>query len=364
MRIAPSLLFAALLVSVSVTAFAQDKKDAKAGGPPALPVKAAPVRVGTVTNDVSAVGSLIANESVVIRPEVAGRISAIQFDEGQAVAKGAKLVLLDTSEVEAQLAGSASDVRLQQARAERAEELYKKNFISQQALDDAREAFRKATARKSEDEVRLAKMEIRAPFSGIVGLRLVSPGAYVKAGEDLARLDAIDVVKLDFRVPEVYLGLVKKDQVVHVKVDAFPGQPFQGKVYAVETTLDDKTRTAMLRARVPNPGAKLRPGMFARVALTLGTREKALLVPEQAIVPRGDKSYVFRVADGKALLTPVELGSRNPGEVEVLKGLSPGDSVVTDGQLKLQDGMAVMVMQDAGARIQDSGKPGSPSPAK
>jgi membrane fusion protein (multidrug efflux system) len=335
-------LFAALPLSVS----AQDKKDQKAGGPPAMPVRAVPVKVGTVVNDVSAVGSLIANESVVIRPEVAGRIKAIQFDEGQAVAKDAKLVLLDTSEVEAQLAGSSSDVRLQQARADRAEELFKKNFISQQALDDAREAFRKATARKAEDEVRLAKMEIRAPFSGIVGLRLVSPGAYVKAGEDLARLDAIDVIKLDFRIPEVFVGQVTKNQSVAVRVDAFPGQPFKGQVYALDTTLDDKTRTATLRARIPNPGGKLRPGMFARVLLTLGSREKALLIPEQALVPRGDKNFVFRVVDGKAVLAPVEIGSRNPGEVEIVKGLAANDVVVTDGQMKLQTGVPVAVLPE------------------
>ncbi|MGH8616504.1 MAG: efflux RND transporter periplasmic adaptor subunit [Burkholderiales bacterium] len=356
--------FAALFAVLPLSVSAQDKKDPKdqkAGGPPpGMPVRAVPVKVGTVLNEVSAVGSLIANESVIIRPETAGRIKAIQFDEGQTVARGAKLVLLDTSEIDAQLAGSSSDVRLQQARADRAEELFKKNFISQQALDDAREAFRKATARKAEDEVRLAKMEIRAPFSGIVGLRLVSPGAYVKVGEDLARLDAIDVIKLDFRIPEVFLGQVKKDQTVAVRVDAFPGQPFKGQVYALDTALDEKTRTATLRARIANPGGKLRPGMFARVALNLGSRDKALLIPEQALVPKGDKNYVFRVVDGKAQLAAVEIGSRNPGEVEIVKGLAAGDVVVTDGQMKLQDGVPVMVLPVAAK----SAPTPAPPPAK
>ncbi len=336
----------AVALLLALTAAAQDPKGKGPGAPPAMPVKAVPVKVGTVTHEVSAVGSLLANESVMIRPEVAGRVQAILFNEGQAVAKGARLVELDSAEVQAQLAASTSDVRLAQTRAERSEELFKKNFISQQALDDVREGYRKASARKREDEVRLAKMEVRAPFAGITGLRSVSPGAYVRAGEDLVRLDAIDTVKLDFRIPEIYIGQFRKDQQVHVRVDAFAGERFTGRVFAIDTALDDKTRTVMLRARIPNPGARLRPGMFARVSLSLGARENAILMPEQALVPRSGKNFVFRVVDGKAVLTPIEIGSRNPGEVEIVKGLRPDDVVVTDGQLKLQDGVLVKVLPD------------------
>lgn len=314
--------------------------------PMGLPVKAAPVRVGTITNDITAVGTLLANESVVIRPEVAGRIAAIHFNEGETVASGAKLVTLDSAEVQAQLAGSKADERLNAQRAERAEELYKKNFISQQALDDAREAYKKSTARRQEDEARLAKTEIRAPFAGTVGLRQVSAGAYLKAGEDIARLDKIDVMKLDFRVPEVYLGKIRRDQPVAARVDAFSTEQFSGRVYAVETAVDERTRTILLRARVQNPGGKLRPGMFARVTLELGANDKAALVPEQAIVPRGDRNFVFRVVDGKAALTEVALGSRMPGQVEIVRGLKPGELVVTDGQIKLQDGVPVMVLPE------------------
>jgi membrane fusion protein (multidrug efflux system) len=179
-----------------------------------------------------------------------------------------------------------------------------------------------------------------------MGLRQVSVGAYLKAGDDIARLDKIDVMKLDFRVPEVYLGKIRRDQPVAVRVDAFPSEPFPGRVYAVETTVDERTRTVLLRGRVENPGAKLRPGMFARIALELGANDKAVLVPEQAIVPRGDKNFVFRVLDGKAAITEVGLGTRRPGEVEITRGLAPGDVVVTDGQLKLQQGVPVMVLPD------------------
>jgi len=314
--------------------------------PAGLPVKAAPVRVGTVTQDVTAVGTLLANESVMIRPEVAGRVAAIHFNEGQAVAAGARLVVLDAAEVRAQLDASRADERLTAQRADRAAELFKKNFISQQALEDAREAHKKATAQRQENEARFSKADIRAPFAGIVGLRQVSPGAYLKAGDDIVRLDMIDAVKLDFRVPEVYLGRIRRDQPVTVRVDAFPGEEFTGRVYAVETTVDERTRTVLLRGRVENRGARLRPGMFARVTLELGTTDKAVLVPEQAIVPRGGRNFVFRVVDGKAALTEVALGARSPGQVEIVKGVKPGEQVVTDGQIRLQDGVPVVVLPD------------------
>jgi len=314
--------------------------------PAGLPVKAAPVAIGTVTQDVTAVGTLLADESVVIRPEVAGRLAAIHFNEGQVVASGARLVSLDAAEVQAQLAASRADERLTEQRADRASELFKKNFISQQALDDAREAYKKAAAQRQENEARVAKTEIRAPFAGTVGLRQVSAGAYLKAGEDIVRLDKIDVMKLDFRVPEGYLGKLRRDQPVAVRVDAFPGEPFPGRVYAVETAVDERTRTVQLRGRVENKGARLRPGMFARVTLELGSNDKALLVPEQAIVPRVGRNFVFRVFEGRAVLTEVALGSRRPGQVEVVKGLKAGELVVTDGQLKLQDGMPVAVVPE------------------
>jgi membrane fusion protein (multidrug efflux system) len=330
------------MLALALPAVAQSPAK-KPGG---LPVKAAPVKVGKVTHEVTAVGTLLADESAVIRPEVAGRVTAIHFNEGQVVAAGARLVSLDATEVQAQLAASRADERLTEQRAERAGELFKKNFISQQALDDAREAYKKATAQRQENEARVAKTEIRAPFAGTVGLRQISAGAYLKAGEDIARLDKIDAMKLDFRVPEVYLGRIRRDQPVAVRVDAFPGEPFAGRVYALETTVDDKTRTVLLRGRVDNKAGKLRPGMFARVTLELGTNDKATLIPEQAIVPRGNRNFVFRVVGGKAALTEVALGARSPGQVEITRGLKPGEVVVTDGQLKLQDGTPVMVLPD------------------
>jgi len=350
-----SALAAALFAALSCPpAMAQDAKSKPAEKPAAksaapmmaLMVKAAPARSATLANEISAVGTLVANESVMLRPDVAGRVAVIHFNEGQAVAAGARLVSLDAAEVGAQLEASRADERLALQRSERSSELFKKNFISQQALDDAREAWRKTTARRQEDEARMAKTELRAPFAGIVGLRQISAGAYLRAGDDIARLDKIDVMKLDFRIPETYLGKITREQPVRVRVDAYADALFQGRVYAVETAVDEKTRTVMLRARVPNPGVRLKPGMFARVSLELDSRSGVVVVPEQAINPRGDKTFLFKVVDGKADLVEVKLGARRTGEVEVTQGVAAGDMVITENQPMLQPGMPVNIVPD------------------
>jgi membrane fusion protein (multidrug efflux system) len=313
---------------------------------PPLPVKAAVVKTSTISNEVSAVGTLLANESVIIRPEIPGRIVAIHFDEGQAVAKGAKLLTLDQSEYKAILAQTDADAKLAKRRYERSQELRKQNFISQEAVDEAGTNLVRSAARRQETEVKLAKSDIRAPFSGVVGLRQVSPGAYVKEGADIVRLEDIDAIKLDFRIPEVYLGKLRKDQDVTVHVDAYPGQAFRGRIYALEPSVDEKSRTVLARARIVNKERRLRPGMFARVTVDLGSQQAAIVVPDQAIVPQGDSVYVFRIVDGKAALTRVQTGARTQGEVEIVKGLSARDVIVVDGQLKLQDGAAVTIIAD------------------
>ncbi len=323
------------------------KAGATAAAPPkpmGLPVKAQPVKVAKVDSEVTAVGTLIASEAVVLRPEIAGRIIELNFQEGQAVQKGAKLVTFDPSEYQAQVAGSSAEARTESQRYDRAKEMLEQKFISQEALDVARGNMERAQARRRQDEVLLSKAVISAPFSGIVGLRLVSPGAYVKAGEDIARLENISSLKLDFRVPEVYLSKIRPKQDLTIRVDAYPTDFFPGRIYALEPSVDEKTRTVVVRAQIPNQHAKLRPGMFARVNVLLETRSDAILVPEQAIWPQGRDPYVYKVTDGKAILTKVELGVRRPGEVEILKGLTPTDMVVTDGQMKLKDGTPVMVL--------------------
>lgn len=321
---------------------------APAAGAPAkpagLPVRATTVTVAAADSEVSAVGNLIAAESVVIRPEIAGRVVRLQIQEGQAVQKGARLLELDQAELQAQLAGSTANAKTETQRYDRTKELFDKSFISQEALDVARGNMNRAKSRQKQDEALLAKTVINAPFSGVLGLRQVSLGAYVKAGDDIVRLDNIASLKMDFRVPELYAPKLKSGQTVSLRVDAYPSETFTGKIYALEPSMDEKTRTIMARAEVPNQKAKLRPGMFARVNVLLESHGNALWVPEQAIWPQGNDAFVYRVADGKAHLTKVEIGLRRPGSVQIAKGVQEGDTIVTDGQMKLKDGAPVMVL--------------------
>jgi membrane fusion protein (multidrug efflux system) len=331
-------------------AAAQGKPPAAAapsGPPKGLPVKAVAVKVGDVSNEISAVGSLLAEESVVIRPEIDGRLLELHFQEGQSVARGAKLVTLDASEIQAQLAAADAQVRTDEQRLARTKELLDQKFISQDAYDVAKNNYQRSVAVKEEIQARLDKTVIRAPFAGIVGLRQVSPGAYLRKGDDIARLENIASIKLDFRVPEVYASQVKVGQPVAIRLDAFPAETFTGRIFAMEPMVDERTRTMLLRARVDNQGFKLKPGMFVRVALTLETRQNAILVPEPAIWPQGQDSYVYRVVDDTAVLTKIEIGQRRPGEVEVVAGLSPGDVVITEGQMKMKDGAPVTVLPNA-----------------
>lgn len=349
-------------------AYAQAKdsaKDAAKGPPkppPAMPVKAAIARVGNAIESTVAVGTLRADEAVMLRPEIVGRIAKVHFNEGQRVARGAPLISLDASELTAILAGSTSEVQISQQRLTRAEDLFQKKFISQQALDDARTALDKARAKQAEDKARLARTEIRAPFPGVMGLRQVSEGAFVAIGTDIARLEKIDQLKLDFRIPETYVARVRVGQVVSMVLDAFPGTEFSGSVFAIEPGVDEATRTVLARARVPNPALKLRPGMFARVSVQLGERKNAIWIPEQAIVPRGQESTVYKVVDGKVAVVPVRLGMRQRGEVEILQGVAAGEQVITDGTQKVGPGAAVMVLPDAPAAGAPTSTPTTAAP--
>ena len=311
---------------------------------PGLPVKAEAVQILKVQDDVSAVGSLLAEESVIIRPEIDGRIVGLHFQEGQAVTAGTRLVTIDSTEYEAQTAGQRAALKTEEQRLVRTKELYEQKFVSKDALDVQVGNVARLKARVDEAESRTAKTVIRAPFSGILGLRQISPGAYVKAGNDIVRLENVSSIKVDFRIPENYLSKIRPNQEIAVKLDAYPGEAFTGRVYAVEPVVDERTRTIAMRARIPNKGFKLKPGMFVRVAVTLDSRPNAVIVPEQAIWPQGKDSFVYRVVEGKAALTKVEIGNRSPGSVEILKGLAANDVVITDGQMKLKDGAAVSVI--------------------
>jgi membrane fusion protein, multidrug efflux system len=320
-----------------------------ARGAMVVPVETAPVQVGPIQRRLTAVGSLRSNESVIIRPEVAGRIVEIRFEEGEQVERGQVLLVLDDSVYRAEVEQVQASLVLSQANHDRAIDLVQRGAGTTKARDEAIAQLHADQAALHLARARLDKTVIRAPFDGVVGLREVSVGDFVAVGQDIVNLEQIDPLKADFRVAEVYLAAVGPGQRIELSADAFPGETFAGEVYAIDPLIDESGRSIVLRARLPNPDGRLRPGLFVRVALVLNEREDAIQVPEQALVPRGQDQFVFRVEDGKAVFTQVTVGIRREGMVEILEGLDPDDEVVTAGQLKLRDGAPVHPLPQAQA---------------
>lgn len=313
-----------------------------------IPVEVAQVKIDTVLQTVEAVGTLRANESVIIRPELDGRVVRVLFEEGQRVKQGDVLVGLDTSIVQAELDQARAALSLSETNYRRAKKLMQQGAGSVSERDNALSQLKVNRAAVALAEARLDKMAIKAPFDGTLGLRKVSVGDYLTPGQDIVNLVAIDPIKVDFRVPEVYLVEVAEGQAIEVNVDALPKEIIVGEVYAIDPQVDVNGRSIVIRARIPNTDRRLRPGLFARVKLIVNRQENAQLVPEEALVPRGDKQYVFRVVDGKAVLTEVELGVRQGTNVVIRQGLAADAVVVTGGQMKIHDGSAVTAMPPAG----------------
>lgn len=307
-------------------------------------VEAERVSVGVVLEDLNTVGTLRANESVAVSPEIAGRIDRIRFDEGEEVAAGDVLVELDATILRAELAKARSDLTLAEANRTRAMTLARQGTGTLRARDEALAAHQAAQANVALAEARLDKTSIRAPLSGTVGLRAVSAGAYVTPGDRIVELAALDPIKVDFRVPELALSSLRRDQTIRVAVDAVPGRTFEGAVYAIDPVVDENGRAIRLRARIANSDRALFPGMFARVQIVIERRDNSILVSESAVFARGQDRFVYRVVDGRAVLTKVALGQRRPGQVEVTAGLEPGAVVVTAGHQQVRDGARVEVI--------------------
>lgn len=308
-------------------------------------VETAAVVAEAMADDVTAVGTLRSNESVVLRPEVAGRIAAIRFREGSPVRRGDVLVEFDAAVQQAEVQQARANLALAQANFGRTEDLFNRKFLSQSARDEAASRLDVARANMALAEARLDKMHIRAPFAGIVGIRNVSVGDYVKEGADLVNLEDIATLKVDFRLPEIYLGQIRPGQKLELASDAVEGRRFAAVVSAIDPLVDAQGRAVVMRATLQNEGLRLRPGMFARVRLILQERANVAVVPEEALVAAsGDVQFVYRVADGKAQRVEVKTGARRGTRVEIVRGVQAGDVVVTAGQLKLRDGAAVRVV--------------------
>ncbi|MFN4090691.1 MAG: efflux RND transporter periplasmic adaptor subunit [Alphaproteobacteria bacterium] len=320
---------------------------AQAQQPPPQAPRAAPVvevaavQLGSVVRSIGSVGTLQSNESVIIRPEIVGRIASIDFREGERAEKGQILFRLDDSVYRAELAEAEARLQLARRNAERASELFDRRVGTARTRDEATAALSSGQAAVALARARLDKTRVAAPFGGVLGLRRVSLGDYVNPGQDIVNLEDIDPIKVDFRVPEPSLRDVREGQTIEVALDAYPGEAFPGTVFAIDPRIDMEGRSIVLRARLDNPDGRLRPGLFARVNLVVDRTDAATLIPEEAIVPVEGGNVVFRVVDGKAERVPVRIGQRRMGQVQILDGLSVGDSVIVAGQMRVRDGAAV-----------------------
>lgn len=321
---------------------------------PAKPVmvEATKVRQMTMRDDAEAVGSLRSRRSVVLRPEISGRITQLNFSDGQRVRKGQLLVQLDDQLPRAQVQQSRAELSIARANHKRNQELVAQGFISQRSVDESAANLEVAEAKLALAEATAQRLRILAPFDGVAGIRGVNVGDYLKDGADIVNVEDLDAVYVDFRLPERLQNKVKTGQTARVAFDALPGVQYSAVVLAINPQIDADGRSLAVRGCIDNRRLQLRPGMFARVTAVFGERSDANVVPEEAIVPDGAAPYVLRVVAGTeegsqvAKRTTVRLGARTPGFVEVVEGLAPGDVVVTAGQQRLQrDGMAVRVVE-------------------
>jgi membrane fusion protein (multidrug efflux system) len=367
----PLLVLTSALAACGGDGAAPGGPGAGAGGPPQMPptaVEAIVAKREPVGSGLSTVGTLRADEQVVIRPEITARLVRIHFEEGQRIAAGAPLFSLDASSAQAALAEAQANLENAARADERATDLGARQLLSKSEVDAARAQLGVARARVASARAQAAKTTIVAPFSGVVGLREVSVGEVVAPGQALVNLVRLDPMEVDFSVPETALSQVSVGQAVAVTIDAFPGETFDGRISAIEPVIDPDSRSAKLRAQVHNEGYRLRPGLFARITLgASGAADTAIMIPEQALMQEGDVRFVYVVRDGKAVRTPVTTGLRTPGRIAIVDGLAEGDQVVAAGQAKLFPDAPVAVLPPEGAPAAappgDAGAAPAPAPA-
>lgn len=328
------------------------------GGAPARPpsVESAKVEVMKLTDDTQAVGSLKSRQGVTLRPEVSGRITQLNFKDGERVKKGQLLVQFDDQLQLAQVKQSQAELSIAQANHKRNQELVAQNFISKRSVEESAANLEVAQAKLSLSQATASRLKITAPFDGMTGIRTVNVGDYLKDGGDIVNIEDIAAVFVDFRLPERFQTKVKKGQKAQVDMDALPGRKFSAVIQAIDPLLDANGRSVGVRACIDNRQNQLRPGMFARVNTVFSERENAIVVPEEAIVPQAGKQFVIKLLEGADKGTEketkitqrveVKVGIRRPGKVEILEGLAVGDEVVIAGQQRVQkDGTSVKVVE-------------------
>jgi membrane fusion protein, multidrug efflux system len=312
------------------------------GGPPAFPVEVAVARTDTVRDEIAATGQLEAVQAIDLRPEVEGRIIAILIREGQVVARGTPLFQIDSTELSAQVDQLAAQRDLAEQDLARTKSLIAQNAASASDLERAEAAARSAAAQYHLQATRLARTAVRAPFGGVVGQRYVSLGDYVTNTTRLASLQTVDPIRAAFQVPERYAQALQRGQKVTFTVGAVSGREFVGAVDFVDPVVQLPGRTILIKARVPNARGLLQPGMFIEAHLVTAVRPRAVVVPEDALVPVQGANFIWVVAEGKATQRQVGIGVRTPGFVEITSGVDAGEQVVVGGLDLLYPGASVM----------------------
>ena len=320
----------------------EDARDPLQRGP--VKVVARQVELESLVDEIQALGTAGANESVEIRPRIPSIVTRVLFEEGQHVEEGKLLVELEDSEIRAGLAVAEAALSESRSIYKRSESLRGTAAISASSLEQLRAAMQVDEAQVEAARARLENTVIRAPFAGRVGLRRVSPGSFVDTSTVVTTLDDTETIKLDFTIPETFLTVVKDGMKIVARSLVYPERAFTGAVHSIDTRLDPVARSVQVRAALPNPDGILKPGMFLTVNLQRD-RGDVLVAPEEAIVPEGDQQFVYEVLDGKAFKRRVTLGRRVPGLVEIVEGINAGDLIVTEGTHKVQDGTDVEVVK-------------------
>lgn len=314
------------------------------GGRPPVPVLTATAIEQPVRETIDLVGTLQPNERVAIQSELAGIVESLNFEEGQTVEAETLLAELDRATLEARLNQARTDLELATADYHRAKALFASKTIPQSEYDRTYSAWRLASAAIEIRQRELEDAFIHAPFEGILGVRRISPGQYVNTGDIITTLVDIDPIKVDFPVPERYVSQLSNGQSIEISVVAFPEETFHGQVYFIAPEVDPATRTVLVRARMANPDGRLKPGMFGQLDLLVNIRDNGIVIPESALFIRSDQNFVMVVGEENVVeLRPVTLGVRLDGAVEVIKGLTAGEVVVTEGHQKLGPGSPVMI---------------------
>lgn len=332
------------LIMLITLASCGDKQE----GPPmmGMPVEASTPEIKTVFKKVKATGTLYPKQEINVSSEIAGRITQLPFKEGELVHQNDVLISLDDIVLKATLNRAKAAGNLSKLKYERAKSLLAKGSGAQSEVDETLSASKINDANVALAEAELEKTQIRAPFTGYVGLTLIDAGEYITPGQAIVQLSDINTLKLNFRVPETYYQILKTGQTVEIEVGAYIGKKFSGKVVSIDPQIDVNGRSVLLQAEIPNPDLVLRPGLFANVELIIEAHENAMLVPEQAIqydnLATENNTYVFVVKKGngkdkgdEAIIQPVSTGVHEKGKVEVTKGLSKNDLVITSGHIRL-----------------------------